>query len=230
MVSHTMLAITSLTVFLCLFPCTHQLKLTSNPLQRGSSGSMLLNCQGESRDATDVGVFWFRQKKGATYPESILFLSSINKPIYRDPSDSNRFKASMSGNLFTLVIERFDEKDQGTYYCLINKNAVLTFSPGLQLIYPEVTTQKPRTTKATARTTESGDSCNCITDKQPELLGLPCDLYVWAPLAGICGVFLICLLITSIMLCCRTRRRRCRCKPKPMDEKNGKMNIPNRHM
>ncbi|XP_075122526.1 T-cell surface glycoprotein CD8 alpha chain [Leptodactylus fuscus] len=232
MISRTMLSIASLQVLFCLFLCTHQLKLTSDTLQRGSSSPVTLKCEAENHEATDVGIFWFRHKKGAVSPQSIVYYSSTRKATYKDQTESGRFKPSISASLFTLVIERFDQTDQGTYYCLINKNSVLHISPGLKLFYPEVTTPKTTTTKAPARTTgPAGDSCNCTPGKETtEALGLSCDLYVWAPLAGLCGFFLICFLITFVMLCCRTRRRRCRCKPRPMDEKNGKMNIPNRHI
>ncbi|XP_066429065.1 T-cell surface glycoprotein CD8 alpha chain [Eleutherodactylus coqui] len=234
-VSHTMLTITSLPILLCLFLCTHQLKLTSNPLQRGIRKTMTLSCQVESGEANDVGVFWFRHLKSATSPESIVYLSATKKPTYKDQKSGNdRFIPNASGSTFTLDIKEFDEKDQGTYYCLINKNSVLHISPGYQLIYTEVATPKPKSTKPPpAATTDPGDPCNCGPEQKDQpSLGLSCDIYVWAPLAGICGFFLICFLITFIMLCCRTRRRVCRCKPRPMDEKNGKMNknIPNRHM
>ncbi|XP_075704947.1 T-cell surface glycoprotein CD8 alpha chain [Rhinoderma darwinii] len=213
MVSQTMFTIISLPILLCLFSGTHQLQLTSNPLERGRSVTMNLKC--DAKEAPDHGVFWFRHKKGGTSPESIVYLSPTKKPTYKDQIDNNRFKASVSGSVFTLDIAKFNENDQGTYYCLINKNSVLHISAGLQLIYPEVTTPKPRSTKAPpARTAEPRDSCNCDSAKETEPLSFSCDLYVWAPLAGICGFLLLCLLTTSIMLCCRTRRRRCRCKPR----------------
>ncbi|XP_056410204.1 T-cell surface glycoprotein CD8 alpha chain isoform X2 [Hyla sarda] len=223
MVSHTMFTISSLTILLCLFLCTHQLRITSNPLQRGSSRSVKIECLLDTGESKDYGVFWFRHKKGATSPESIVHLSSTGRETYRDSNQD--FKAEISGFHFTLTTNKFGEKDQGTYYCMINKNSVLYISPGLQLIYPEVTSPKPKLTKPPpARTTDAGDPCNCPpANKDPEPLGLSCDQYVWAPLAGLCGVFLICLLITSIMLCCRTRRRRCRCKPRSMEENNGNL-------
>ncbi|KAG9479473.1 hypothetical protein GDO78_011490, partial [Eleutherodactylus coqui] len=142
---------------------THQLKLTSNPLQRGIRKTMTLSCQVESGEANDVGVFWFRHLKSATSPESIVYLSATKKPTYKDQKSGNdRFIPNASGSTFTLDIKEFDEKDQGTYYCLINKNSVLHISPGYQLIYTEVATPKPKSTKPPpAATTDPGDPCNC---------------------------------------------------------------------
>ncbi|XP_069832477.1 T-cell surface glycoprotein CD8 alpha chain [Dendropsophus ebraccatus] len=232
MVSHTMF--TSLTILLCLFSCTHQLKITSVPLQKGSTGPVRVYCELDVGEAKDVGVFWFRHRKGETSPESILYLSNTGKPTYKDTRTSEKFTSvsTSGGSQFILTVNVFDKMDQGTYYCMINKNSVLQISPGLPLVYPEVTTPKPKTTKPPpARTTVAVNPCNCPPEsKEPEALGLSCDLFVWAPLAGLCGVFLICLLITSIMLCCRTRRRRCRCKPRPMDDKNGNMNMAKRQI
>ncbi|CAN2388397.1 cytotoxic T cell differentiation [Pristimantis euphronides] len=231
MVSHTMLPVTSLPILLSVFLCTHQLKLTSNPLLRGSSNPIILNCETEYGEASDVGVFWFRHLKGTVSPESMVYYSVMGRPTYKDPkSGSIRFLANVSGSKFSLEIKKFDENDQGTYFCLINKNSVLYISPGLQLVYPEVTTPKPKTTSAPpARTTEDSRDCGSA-EKKPEPLGLSCNIYILAPLIGICCFFLICFLITLILLSCRTRRRICRCKPRPMGEKNGKPHMPNRHI
>ncbi|XP_073505245.1 T-cell surface glycoprotein CD8 alpha chain isoform X2 [Phyllobates terribilis] len=210
MVSHTMSPITSLPILLCLFLCTHQLKLTSETLPRVGSRPMKLQCQPEHSEDWNVGVFWFRHKKGDKSPVSIVYVSSTGRFTYKEQNDKNHFKPSVSGMQYNLEIEKFEAADQGTYYCLINKNSILHISPGLQLIYPEVTTPKPRLTKPPPpKTTVEGDSCKCptgsIEDKETKQLDLSCDLYVWLPLAGLCGFLLICLVITFIMLCCRDR-------------------------
>ncbi|XP_073418190.1 T-cell surface glycoprotein CD8 alpha chain isoform X1 [Dendrobates tinctorius] len=232
MVSHTMLPITSLPILLCLFLCTHQLKLSGETLPPVGSKPIKLQCETEGSEDANVGVFWFRHKTGEKSPVSIVYVSSTSKPTYKEQNDKNRFKASVSGIQYKLEIEKFEATDQGTYYCLINKNSILHISPGLKVMYPEVTTPKPKSTKAPPARTTAGDSCNCptgsIEDKETKPLALSCDLYVWLPLAGLCGFLLICLVITSIMLCCRTRKRRCRCKPRPTEEKNGIMNLPKR--
>ncbi|KAG8545347.1 hypothetical protein GDO81_021060, partial [Engystomops pustulosus] len=181
MLSDTMISITSLQVLFCLFSCSHQLKISSDKtLQKGSSQAINLKCEAESSEPTDYGIYWFRHKKGDVNPESILYLRNLGKSIYRNDRDSARFTATSSGSLFNLAIKGFDQADQGTYYCLINKNSVLYISPGVPLIYPEGKEEV----------------------KDPDPLGLSCDLYVWAPLTVLCGFFLICFLFTSIILCC----------------------------
>ncbi|KAM4053445.1 T-cell surface glycoprotein CD8 alpha chain isoform 2-T3 [Anomaloglossus baeobatrachus] len=206
MVSHTMIPIASLPILLCLFLCTHQLKLISNSLPKIGSGPMTLYCEIESEDP-NVGVYWFRHKKGSESPVSIVYVSSTSRSMYKDQNDKNRFKPNASGNRYTLEIGKFEATDQGTYYCLINKNSVLHISPGLQLMYPEVTTPKTTTKAPPVRVTVAGDSCNCppgfSEDKETTSFDLSCDLYVWAPLAGLCGFLLLCLVITSMMLCFR---------------------------
>ncbi|KAM4706579.1 T-cell surface glycoprotein CD8 alpha chain [Discoglossus pictus] len=97
------------------------------------------------------------------------------------------------------------------------------------------------TTKAPAPKTERPnprDPCDCnsgelgpsVNKTNTELWGISCDLYIWAPLAGLCVLLLISLLVTSILLCQRTRRRICRCKHALVDEKNGKTKSPGRYV
>ncbi|CAI9599009.1 unnamed protein product, partial [Staurois parvus] len=119
----------------------------------------------------EQGVYWFRQRKNGKNPEAIVYLSLVNKSIFQlESTDQVRFKAEKSGSSFSLTIDTFQEKDQGTYYCMFIKNFVLTFSPGHQLFYPEVTTPKPTTTKpppaTTAKESKSEENCNCISGKK----------------------------------------------------------------
>ncbi|XP_018423939.1 PREDICTED: T-cell surface glycoprotein CD8 alpha chain [Nanorana parkeri] len=219
-----------------LTDCSQHLKLQGPMVQRGSAQLVKLDCIGEHGDSMEHGIFWFRQKKNEKNPEGIVYLSMVNKELYRDQKQNSHFKADKSGSSYTLTIKSFQNEDQGTYYCMINKNSVLTFSPGHQLFYPEVTTPKPTTTKppATSGTgSKSGDDCSCNSGKtgntKAESWKIDCDIHIWAPLVGLCGFLLICLLTTAIMLCFRTRRRRCRCKHRPLEERNGQMNLMNKH-
>ncbi|XP_053556293.1 T-cell surface glycoprotein CD8 alpha chain [Bombina bombina] len=119
-----------------------------------------IDCRLESWDSPDHGVFWFRQKKDISL-ESILFLSPTNRKTLADIK-FQKFDAKKSSG-FMLEINDFDDKDQGTYYCMINKNSVLYFSNGFDLYYLAATTKKPTTTQATHLKTQTPkeNSCDC---------------------------------------------------------------------
>ncbi|KAM8939570.1 T-cell surface glycoprotein CD8 alpha chain [Pelodytes ibericus] len=212
---HTMRKFLSVLLLLNLISRSYQqikLSRTSAPLQIGSTGPVMLEC--ETPGLMDFGVFWFRQRKDTNSPESIMFLSSVSKSTYSGQFTSSNFESTKETSGYTLRIKSFGEKDQGIYYCIINKSSVLHISPGIHIYYPAVTTPKPKTTKApvinTALPRPTEDPCICSSGKAP--LNISCDLLIWAPLAGLCGVLLIALLTTSLLLCKRTRRRHCRCK------------------
>ncbi|KAM5191441.1 T-cell surface glycoprotein CD8 alpha chain [Mantella aurantiaca] len=218
---------------------SQHLKLQGSQLQRGKAQNVKLECSAEAGDFMDQGVYWFRQKKNEKIPQGIVFLNMVGRASNQNDPNASKFKPDKSGNTFTLTTNLFHDADQGTYYCMINKNSVLTFSPGLQLFYPEVTTHKPTSTKpfpvTPTQVLKSGDDCDCSSgktgssDKKDGSWKIDCDTYIWLPLAGLSGFLLLCLLVTAIMLCGRTRRRRCRCKHRPLDEKNGQMNPMNKY-
>ncbi|XP_063808103.1 T-cell surface glycoprotein CD8 alpha chain-like isoform X2 [Pseudophryne corroboree] len=169
MVCHIMATLISLLILLCLFSCSHQLKLKGPEVTSVFSGPVRLECEPDRGDLMDFGVFWFRQRKDAKNPESIVFLSNTRKAIYSADQGRNGFLADKTGSTYTLTITSFGQTFQATYYCMINKNSVLYISPGLPLLYPEVTTRKPTTTKEPApeiSTKGKGDGCNCFSGKQ----------------------------------------------------------------
>ncbi|XP_040191389.1 T-cell surface glycoprotein CD8 alpha chain-like [Rana temporaria] len=230
---------TILLIFFCQFQGSQHLRLSGPQVSRGNADKVRLDCSADPGDSMDHGVHWFRQRKNEKNPEAIVYLSVVKRSSYQiDQNESSRFIADKPGNSFTLTINSFKDKDQGMYYCMVIKNSALTFSPGHQLLFPEVTAPKSTaTTKPPPVTSakEPEDDCSCNsgkkdpTDKETEIWKIDCNMNIWAPLAGLCGFLLICLLVTTIMLCCRTRRRRCRCKHRPLEEKNGQMNLMNKY-
>lgn len=235
--------VTTLLIFLCQFQGSQHLKLSGPQVSRGNAEKVRLDCSADSGDSMEHGVHWFRQRKNVKNPEAIVYLNVVRRSSYQiDQGESKRFIADKSGSSFTLTIDSFQDKDQGTYYCMVIKNSALTFSPGHKLLYPEAITTKPPPATTTqsppatsAKDSKSEDDCSCKsgkkdpTDKETEIWKIDCNMNIWAPLAGLCGFLLICLLVTTIMLCCRTRRRRCRCKHRPLDENNGQMNLMNKY-
>ncbi|XP_063808081.1 T-cell surface glycoprotein CD8 alpha chain-like [Pseudophryne corroboree] len=198
MVCHIMAALISPLMLLCLFSCSQQLKLKGPEVTSGFSGPVRLECEPDRGDFMDFGVFWFRQRKDAENPESIVFLSVTKRKTYSDQNKAKHFLPNKTGSAYTLTIQSFNQTDQGTYYCMINKNSVLLISPGLPLLYPEAT-------QAAKTEGMSGDAYDCSsrnTAKRFEFMVLSCDPYVWGPLTGLCCLLLICLLVTSTMLSC----------------------------
>uniref|UniRef100_A0A8C5M9W1 T-cell surface glycoprotein CD8 alpha chain n=1 Tax=Leptobrachium leishanense TaxID=445787 RepID=A0A8C5M9W1_9ANUR len=125
-----------------LIVCSYQLELyqTSSKLQLGSGGPVHLECRAVGENLMDHGVFWFRQRKSVTSPESILYLSSVSRITQINTTMFGNFTPSKGSNVYYLKINPFREEDQGTYYCMINRNLVLHISPGISLYYPTAST------------------------------------------------------------------------------------------
>ncbi|KAE8628824.1 hypothetical protein XENTR_v10000241 [Xenopus tropicalis] len=210
---------------------------TAGSLTRGKQEPVKLDCKPGPTESLDNAVFWFRQRKDTKTPESILYLSSVSKQKLSDENAFKHFAAKKGAFAYTLDINPFQEKDEGTYYCMINVNSVLSISPGLQLFYPAVTTPKPVTTTPPTTTTkapnlDNKDPCGCNKSKPDSVpidLGIQCNIYIWGSLAALCSLLLIALLTTSILLCKRGRPRRCRCKHAPVAERNNKPKPPARY-
>ncbi|XP_027522983.1 LOW QUALITY PROTEIN: T-cell surface glycoprotein CD8 alpha chain-like [Corapipo altera] len=171
-----------------------------------------LECRTDKKDS---GMFWVHQDKSGTL-HFIVFISSISKITFTgNQRTSTRFEASKDNTIYWLVVKSFTQQDEGNYFCLMNINQMLYFSPGQPAFFPVTTTVAPTTTRPTTQ--------HDITEKDPFVetsdpetsteneLNFFCDLLIWVPLAGTCLLLLIALAIT-ITLCQRTRRRRCRCK------------------
>ncbi|NXU28512.1 CD8A protein, partial [Thalassarche chlororhynchos] len=166
-------------------------------------------------DKEDSGVFWVHLDKGGTL-HFIVFISSLPRTTFKgNERTSTRFEATKDGRFYRLVVKSFMPQDEGNYFCLMNTNQMLYFSPGQPAFFPVITTAAPTTP---APTTQHGitekDPCpktpDPETSKKKEL-NFFCDIFIWVPLAGACLLLLIALVVT-IMLCQQTRRRRCRCK------------------
>ncbi|NXK38237.1 CD8A protein, partial [Piprites chloris] len=170
-----------------------------------------LECQTDR----DSGAFWVRQDRSGTL-HFIAFISSLSRVTFQgNQRTSTRFEASKDNRFYRLVVKSFTEQDEGNYFCLMNINQMLYFSPGLPAFFPVTTTVAPTTTRPTTRhditrTDPFLETSHPETSTEKEL-NFFCDVFIWVPLAGACLVLLIALAIT-ILQCQRTRRRRCRCK------------------
>ncbi|KGL91255.1 T-cell surface glycoprotein CD8 alpha chain, partial [Charadrius vociferus] len=166
-------------------------------------------------DKEDSGISWVRQDRSGTL-HFIVFISSMSRTTFAgNQKTSTRFEARKDSRLYRLVVKSFMPQDEGNYFCLMNSNQVLYFSPSQPAFFPVTTTAAPT---APAATTQHGitekDPClrtlDSETSKEKEL-NFFCDIFIWVPLAGACVLLLLALAVT-IILCQQTRRRRCRCK------------------
>ncbi|XP_005229929.1 T-cell surface glycoprotein CD8 alpha chain isoform X2 [Falco rusticolus] len=187
-----------------------------------------LECQ-TTRD--DGSIFWIHQDKGGTL-HFIVFTSSLSQNNFKGNTPiSTRFEAKKYGKSHHLVVKSFSPQDEGNYFCLMNINRVLYFSPPLPVLLPVVTTI---TTVAPTTQHNITEKDPCLKTRDPETskekdLNFLCDIFIWVPLAGTCLLLLIALAVT-IALCQQTRRRRCRCKRPANGKPNVKPSMPSHHI
>ncbi|XP_065490453.1 T-cell surface glycoprotein CD8 alpha chain [Caloenas nicobarica] len=184
-----------------------------------------LECQAANEDS---GIFWVRMDRGRTL-HFIVFISSMARTTFEGKErTSRRFEATKDSRFYRLVVKSFTPQDEGNYFCLMNSNQVLYFSPGQPAFLPVTTTPAPTTQGGTTEEDPSPKTPDPDTSKKKEP-DFFCDIFIWVPLAGACVLLLLALAVT-VVLCQRTRSRRCRCK-RPVNRKpNVKPSVPRRHV
>ncbi|XP_064509986.1 T-cell surface glycoprotein CD8 alpha chain-like [Pseudopipra pipra] len=157
-----------------------------------------LECQTDKKDS---GMFWVHQDKSGTL-HFIVFISSLSKITFKgNQRTSTRFKASKDNTIYRLVVKSFTQQDEGNYFCLMNINQMLYFSPGLPAFFPVITTPG----LITQHSITEKDPCIKTPDPERKLqeeLNSFCHIFIWIPLTGLCLLILQLLMIT-IMLCQR---------------------------
>ncbi|CAO2605359.1 T-cell surface glycoprotein CD8 alpha chain [Lemmus lemmus] len=173
------------------------------------------------------GCSWILQKDGSGVKPTFLLYHSTSRVKVNDLLDENQVSIYKNGNEYTFILKKFGEENQGYYFCSVTSNSVVYFSPLLSVFLPGKPTTpvpRPHTPVPTAGTSRSPrpETCRPGPGASVEKRGLDfdCNIFIWAPLAGICGVLLLSLVIT--LICChRNRRRVCKC-PRPLVRQAGK--------
>ncbi|NXI46309.1 CD8A protein, partial [Galbula dea] len=103
---------------------------TINP-QEGQKLEM--ECQTPKEDS---GAYWLLQDKWGTL-HFIAFISSVLRVTYEGNQQSSpRFDARKRGSSYQLEVKSFKPQDEGKYFCLMNHNQELYFSPSLSAFLP----------------------------------------------------------------------------------------------
>ncbi|XP_036038716.1 T-cell surface glycoprotein CD8 alpha chain [Onychomys torridus] len=179
---------------------------------------------------TAQGCSWLFQEHGSgRKPTFLVYLSSTRKKSNGKLYSSQISGEKKGGDQYTLTLSKFSEETQGYYFCSVTSNSVVHFSPLVPVFLPEKPTTPvpvprlptPLPTTGTPRS-QRPEACRPGAGVSVKKSGLDfdCNIFIWAPLAGICGVLLLSLVIT--LICChRNRRRVCKC-PRPLVRQGGK--------
>ncbi|NXU37320.1 CD8A protein, partial [Drymodes brunneopygia] len=159
----------------------------------------------ECQTGRDSGAFWIHQDKSGTL-HFIVFINSMSRATFEgNERTSPRFEASKHDKIYRLVVKSFTPRDEGKYFCVMNLNQMLFFSPGQPAFLPVITTVAPTTSGTTPKRgiTESPNNQTAHPEtRTEEKLNFFCHIFIWIPLAAACLLLLIALLIT-IVLCQR---------------------------
>ncbi|XP_039579918.1 T-cell surface glycoprotein CD8 alpha chain-like isoform X3 [Passer montanus] len=156
------------------------------------------------------GASWIRQDRSGTL-HFIVFINALSRATFGENQRSTRFEASKDNTIYRLAVKSFTPQDEGSYFCVMNFNQMLHFSPGLRAFLPVAPSTPGPTTQRGITEDPDLTTPDPAEERMQENLNFFCHIFIWVPLAGALLLLLIALVIT-IVLCRQTRRRRCRCK------------------
>ncbi|NXI57033.1 CD8A protein, partial [Chloroceryle aenea] len=92
-----------------------------------------LECRTTKKDSD---MFWIHKDKSGIL-HFIVFISSLSQTTFEgNQKTSMRFEARKSDRTYYLVVKSFQPQDEGNYFCLMNSNRILYFSPGQPAFFP----------------------------------------------------------------------------------------------
>ncbi|NXU98637.1 CD8A protein, partial [Cettia cetti] len=168
----------------------------------------------ECRITIHSGVFWIQQDKAGSL-HFIVFISSTSQATFEgNHRASTRFEARREHPLYHLVVKSFTPRDEGKYFCVMNFNQRLYFSPALLAFLPATTVVAPiapgPTTPGPTMQWDITEKDSCLKTPDPdsrmqEDLDHFCLVFLWVPLAGLC--LLLLQLLATIMVLHRCKAR-----------------------
>ncbi|EDK98939.1 T-cell surface glycoprotein CD8 alpha chain isoform 1 precursor [Mus musculus] len=178
------------------------------------------------------GCSWLFQNSSSKLPQPtfvVYMASSHNKITWDEKLNSSKLFSAMrdTNNKYVLTLNKFSKENEGYYFCSVISNSVMYFSS----VVPVLQKVNSTTTKPVLRTPSPVHPTGTSQPQRPEDcrprgsvkgtgLDFACDIYIWAPLAGICVALLLSLIITLICYH-RSRKRVCKC-PRPLVRQEGK--------
>ncbi|XP_035744540.1 T-cell surface glycoprotein CD8 alpha chain-like [Egretta garzetta] len=159
--------------------------------QRGQR--LELQCHSDKEDS---GVSWVRQDKDGTL-HFIVFISSLGRTTFeRNEGTATRFEARKDNSFYRLVVKSFMTQDEGNYFCLMNSNQMLYFSPGQPAFFPGQQ-HLYSTLLSSAKMPSTRSPCLFTSDEK--YLNSICGTFIWVLLAGACILLLMALVVTIVL-------------------------------